>query len=91
MSYKGVFGQSAVENGSSEMHVGPYRKIAENLHVDHSTVCRTVQVFEETGSVDENTSKKLDDLDEMGKRYSAIVAMCMDGVIDVQITTKRKR
>ena len=63
-SYKGVFGRSAVENGSSEMGV-------ENLKVDHSTVCRTVQVFEETGSVDsiqgfhENTSKKLDDHDEM--------------------------
>ena len=66
----------------------PYRKITGNLHVDHSTVCRTVQVFEEKGSVDENTSKKLDDLDEMSKRYLAIAAMCMDDVIDVQITTE---
>ena len=49
----------------------PYRKIAENLNVDYSTVCRTVKLFEDTGSVDsiqgfhENTSKKLDPHDEM--------------------------
>ena len=49
----------------------PYRKIAENLNVDYSTVYRTVKLFEDTGSVDsiqgfhENTSKKLDPHDEM--------------------------
>lgn len=48
-----------------------YREIAENLNVDHSTVCRTVKLFEETGSVDsiqgfhESTNKKLDVHDEM--------------------------
>ena len=49
----------------------PYRKIAENLNVDYSTVYRTVKLFEDTGSVDsiqgfhENTSKKLDPHDKM--------------------------
>ena len=49
----------------------PYRKIAENLNVDYSTVCRTVKLFEDTGSMNsiqgfhEITSKKLDSHDKM--------------------------
>ena len=47
-----------------------YRKIPENLNVDHSTVYRTVKLLEETGSIDsiqgfhESTNKKLDVHDE---------------------------
>ena len=47
------------------------RKTDENLNVDHSTVYRTVKLFEEKGSVDcilgfiENTNKKIDVHNEM--------------------------
>ena len=35
-----------------EMKHKPYREVAENLAVDPSTVCRTVNLFSETGNVD---------------------------------------
>ena len=48
-----------------------YTQIATNLNVDPSTVCRTVQLFEQTGTVEsiqgyhEKTTKKLSSTDEL--------------------------
>lgn len=48
-----------------------YRQIGEQLNVDPSTICRTVQLFEETGTVHsiqgyhENTTTKLTAQDEL--------------------------
>ena len=35
----------------ARVHEKTYRKIAANLNVDQSTVCRTVTLFDETGGV----------------------------------------
>ena len=35
-----------------EMKHKPYRKVAENLAADSSTVCRIVNLFSETGNFD---------------------------------------
>lgn len=48
-----------------------YSEIARNLNVDQSTVCRTVQLFEQTGTVEsiqgyhEKTNKRLSRTDEL--------------------------
>ena len=48
-----------------------YAEIGTNLNVDPSTVCRTVQLFEQTGTVEdiqgyhENTTKRLSTRDEL--------------------------
>ena len=54
LSFKSVFKRIEVENGVSKMHPGAsmyWSWIARNLNVDPSTVYRTVQLFEETGTV----------------------------------------
>ena len=51
-----------------------YRQIGEQLNVDPSTVCKTVQLFEETGTVHsiqgyhKSTTKKLTAQDEIATR-----------------------
>ena len=53
------------------LHGLSYKDIAERLSVDPSTVCRSVKLFEETGTVcsiqgyHENTTKKLNAQDEI--------------------------
>ena len=53
------------------MWAGTVLQIGEQLNVDPLTVCRTVQLFEETGTVHniqgyhENTTKKLTAQDEI--------------------------
>ena len=60
-----------VENGLPEVWAGTVLQIGEQLNVDPSTVCRTVQLFEETGTVHsiqgyhETTTKKLTAQDEI--------------------------
>ena len=59
-----------MENGLSEVWARTVIQIGEQLNVDPSTVCRTVQLFEETGTVHSiqgyhESTKKLTTQDEI--------------------------